>query len=60
MESLGERDSNIQRLGSQLAKSEVHIQELQRYPALVMSYENKFALISQQAIRLTDLLRHKN
>ena len=50
----------MQRLGSQLAKSEVHIQELQRYEEMVMEYENKFGMISQETMRLNDLLRRKN
>lgn len=59
-EGLEEKDANVQRVEGLLAKARVQIQELQRYEDLVMDYENKFAMISQETVRLNDLLRHKH
>ena len=35
-------------------------EEMRQYEATIEEYENKFAMISQETIRLNDLLRHKS
>lgn len=53
------KDNEIQRVNGKVSQLEILNQELRKYERTIDEYENKFAMISQETVRLNDLLRHK-